>query len=73
MTSKLPTNQQLHIYRYAFAEITLEKPKAEFLDVIGTKVLRVFLLVFHSHLFYGLYPPPTPPTPPEAKVVLNWM
>ncbi len=25
-------------------------PEAEFLDVIGTKVLRVFLLAFHSHL-----------------------
>jgi hypothetical protein len=25
--------------------------EAEFLDVIGTKVLRVFLLAIHSHLF----------------------
>jgi hypothetical protein len=25
--------------------------EAEFLDVIGTKVFRVFLLAFHSHLY----------------------
>jgi hypothetical protein len=30
-------------------------PEAEFLDVIGTKVLRVFLLAFHSHLYYRFY------------------
>jgi hypothetical protein len=27
------------------------QPEAEFLDVIGTKVLRVFLLAIHSHLY----------------------
>ncbi len=27
-------------------------PEAEFLDVIGTKVLRVFLLAIHSHLYF---------------------
>ncbi len=26
-------------------------PEAEFLDVTGTKVLRVFLLAIHSHLY----------------------
>jgi hypothetical protein len=26
-------------------------PEAEFLDVIGTKVLRVFLLAIHSYLY----------------------
>jgi hypothetical protein len=26
-------------------------PEAEFLNVIGTKVLRVFLLAIHSHLY----------------------
>ncbi len=31
------------------------QPKAEFLDVIGTKVLRVFLLDIHSHLSNGFY------------------
>jgi hypothetical protein len=31
--------------------ICLSIPEAEFLDVIGTKVLRVFLLAIHSHLF----------------------
>ncbi len=37
-------------------------PKAEFLDIIGTKVLRVFLLAIHSHLYStnGFYPPPPP-------------
>jgi hypothetical protein len=32
-------------------------PEAEFLDVIETKVLRVFLLAIHSHL-YKWTPPP---------------
>ncbi len=26
-------------------------PEAEFLDVVGTKVFRVFLLAIHSHLY----------------------
>jgi hypothetical protein len=26
-------------------------PEAEFLDAIGTKVFRVFLLAIHSHLY----------------------
>jgi hypothetical protein len=34
-------------------------PEAEFLDAIGTKILRVFLLAIHSHL-YGFLPPPSP-------------
>ncbi len=38
----------------AFRDGTLE---AEFLDVNGTKVLRVFLLAIHSHLYYGFYHP----------------
>ncbi len=33
-------------------------PEAEFLDVFGTKILRVFLLAIHSHLYYGFYHPP---------------
>jgi hypothetical protein len=28
-------------------------PEAKFLVVIGTKVLGVFLLAIHSHLYYG--------------------
>ena len=39
--------------------------EAEFLDVIGTKVLSVFVLDNHSH-FITVYTPP-PPTPPEQK------
>jgi hypothetical protein len=31
--------------------------EAEFLDVIGTKVLRVFLLAIHSHLFTIFFAP----------------
>jgi hypothetical protein len=31
--------------------LTPGKSEAEFLDVIGTKVLRVFLLAIHSHLY----------------------
>jgi hypothetical protein len=42
--------------------------EAEFLDVIRTKVLRVFLLAIHSHLPNGFYPPP-PPHPEQS--VLN--
>ncbi len=30
---------------------TVFVPEAEFLEVIGTKVLRVFLLAFHSRLY----------------------
>ncbi len=40
------------------------RPEAEFLDVIGTKVLRVFLLAVHNHLTNGFNPPP-----PLTKVV----
>ncbi len=36
-----------------------ESSEAEFLDVIGTKVLRVFLLASHSHLYTnGFQSPP---------------
>ncbi len=38
--------------------------EAEILDVIGRKVLRVFLLAIHSHL-YRFDPPP--PLPPQGK------
>ncbi len=34
-------------FRYAYMNST----KAEFLDVFGTKVLRVFLLAIHYHLY----------------------
>jgi hypothetical protein len=34
-------------------KINKKRPEAEFLDVIGTKVFRVFLLAIHSHLYYG--------------------
>jgi hypothetical protein len=47
-------------------------PEAEFLDVIGTKVLRVFLLVIHSHpLQTGLNPPLPPPSKIGLKLVCN--
>jgi hypothetical protein len=39
----------------------LAKTEAEFLGVIGTKVLRVFLLAIHSHLYKRILPPPPPP------------
>ncbi len=41
-------------------------PEAEFLDVIGTKVLEVFLLAIHSHLYTNRYY--SPPSPIEQ----NW-
>jgi hypothetical protein len=36
---------------------------AEFLDVIGTKVLRVVLLAIHSHLWSSTNGIPLPPPP----------
>jgi hypothetical protein len=35
--------------------------KVEFLDVIGTKVLRIFLLAIHNHLYYESYSSSPPP------------
>jgi hypothetical protein len=32
-------------------------PEDEFLNVIGTKVIRVFLLAIHSHLYLRILPP----------------
>jgi hypothetical protein len=34
------------------------RPEAEFLDGIGTKVYRIFLLAIHSHLVDFTTPPP---------------
>ncbi len=44
--------------------------EAEFLDIIGTRVLRVFHLAIHSHLYYRILYPPPPPR--WAIVVRNW-
>ena len=41
----------LDFTRCAFLLLEACSPEAEFLDVIGTKVLRVFLLAMHSHLY----------------------
>ncbi len=43
-------------------------PEAEFLDVIGTKGLWVFIFAIQSHLYFRFY---SPPPPPEQKVVLT--
>ncbi len=45
---------------------SLLQSEAEFLDVIGIKILRVFLLAIHSHL-YALtdFTPPPPPSPEQ--------
>ncbi len=40
---------QIHATSYSLYS-ALVYTEAEFLDVNGTKVLRVFLLAFHSHL-----------------------
>jgi hypothetical protein len=40
------------------------------LDIIGTKVLRVFLLAIHSHLYCGFYSPP-PLRKSGLKLVCN--
>jgi hypothetical protein len=34
-------------------------PEAEFLGVIGTKVLKVFLLAIHGNLYLRIPPPPS--------------
>ncbi len=44
-------------------------PEAEFLDVIGTKVWRVFLFAFDSHFYQQILPSPSFP---RAQVVWNW-
>jgi hypothetical protein len=36
-------------------------PELEVLDVLGTKVLRVFLIAIHSHLYLRILLPPTSP------------
>ncbi len=54
------TEQMLH---------TLYK-EAEFLDAIGEKVLRVFLLAIHIHLYYGFCPTP-PWSKSDLKLVCN--
>ncbi len=48
--------------------LTLRCSEADFLDAIGTKVLRVFILAIHSHLYKRilLFTPP-----PSAEVVCN--
>ncbi len=42
-------------------------PEAVFLDVIGTKVLRVILLAIHSHLYWRI--PPSPLSKSGFKLV----
>jgi hypothetical protein len=44
--------------------------EAEILDVIGTKVLRVFLLATQSPLL-TVYSPPPPPSKSGLKLVCN--
>jgi hypothetical protein len=40
-----------NIFCIIFIELRISYTEAEFLDVIGTKVLKVFLLAIHSHLY----------------------
>ncbi len=48
-----------------------KQQEAEFLDVIGTKVLRVFLLAIHSHLYKRILLPPPPPSKSGLKLDCN--
>jgi hypothetical protein len=43
----------------------------EFLDLIGTKVLGVFLLAIHSHFFQRIVLPPPPLSERVLKLVCN--
>ncbi len=47
------------------------KPEAEFFDVIGTKVLRVFLCIFTVTSTNDFTPPPPPPSESALKQVCN--
>ncbi len=41
----------------AFVSQRPVKTEAEFFDLVGTTVLRVFLLAIHSHLYKRILPP----------------
>ncbi len=56
------------LLQFTAVQCTGHRPEAEFVDVIGTKLLRFFLLAIHSHLYYGFYPPPPPSV---LKLVCN--
>ncbi len=72
------------VYRWRFEQLTailllltgcqnvpkLSTPEAEFLDVIWTKVLELFLLAIHSHLYLWTLLPP-PPSKSGLKLVCN--
>jgi hypothetical protein len=46
--------------------------ETKFLDAIGTEVLRIFLLVIHSHpLLMDFTTPPPPPSKSDFKLVCN--
>ncbi len=47
-------------YVYVNVHYIAHNTEAEFFDVTGTKVLRVFLLAIHSHLYYQILLPPPP-------------
>jgi hypothetical protein len=46
-------------------------PEAEFLNIIGTKVLRVLLLAIHSHLYQRIFSPSFPLSKSGLKLVCN--
>jgi hypothetical protein len=43
---------------YVYNMYSSSPGEAEFLDVIGSKVLRVFPLAIHSHLYFRILLPP---------------
>ncbi len=49
------------MYREKGGGATCESREAEFLDLIGPKALRVFLLGIHRHIYQRISPPPPPP------------
>ncbi len=61
----IPGQQNLYTLEHNPQRLNGNHLKAEFLDINGTKVLRVFLLAIHSHLYKLILLSPSP----RAKVI----
>ncbi len=55
--SQSPILRDFIPHQQKWFEHFIRKPQAEFLDIIGTKVLSVFLLAIYSHLYLEILSP----------------